>query len=122
MTLVVTEILPEAVVLGALFAVPRNQKCHLDRAEGLGHGYEEKHVTVRIGEGQRIALTYVAETSHVDNALRPYSWYRDLVVFGARGLGMLESLSKVSNRSKPRLTQNRNVSSGSGPSCRATTE
>lgn len=94
---------PNAVVLGAVFSIPTAEKRLLDRAEGLNVGYEEKQVTVRTREGAVRAQTYVA--TDIDDTLRPYSWYRDLVVSGARGLGLVasyvESLNSVPVREDP---------------------
>ena len=72
-----------AVVHGALFTIPKAEKHLLDRAEGLGNGYGEITVGVRSSEGTASARTYVASPTHVDDSLRPYAWYRDLVVSGA---------------------------------------
>ena len=75
------------------------EKEGLDRAEGLGAGYEELEVTVEAA-GERVsAYTYVAEDSHVDDTLAPYGWYRDLVVDGAEAIGLpaawIEGLRRV---------------------------
>jgi hypothetical protein len=72
-----------ALVHGALYVMSRSAKELLDQVEGLGNGYEETTVNVMSAEGSITARTYVAAASHVDDSLRPYSWYRDLVVSGA---------------------------------------
>ena len=72
------------VVWGVLFQIADNEKSDLDRAEGLGRGYDEVEVTVRqAGAGDRQAITYVADATYVDESLSPYSWYKQLVVRGA---------------------------------------
>ena len=70
-------------VHGVLYRLSAEEKAELDVVEGLGTGYDEISVTVRTPAGPREATTYVAATTHVDDSLRPYSWYRDLVVAGA---------------------------------------
>ena len=72
-----------ALVHGALYLMPLPAKRLLDQVEGLGQGYEETTINVMSSRGRVSARTYVAAASHVDDSLRPYSWYRDLVVSGA---------------------------------------
>ncbi len=69
-------------VMGSLFEIDPSEKPYLDRAEGLGFGYEEKEVTVVDESGLRIkARTYYA--TKIDESLRPYSWYLNHVTVGA---------------------------------------
>jgi len=59
----------------------------LDRAEGLGFGYEEKTVTLVSAAGREVeAFTYYATS--IDPALRPYHWYKEHVVRGASEHGL----------------------------------
>ena len=51
----------------------------MDRAEGLNYGYEEKSFKIE-GFGQ--CFCYVASESHIQENLRPYSWYKELVIVG----------------------------------------
>lgn len=71
-----------SVVHGVLYDIPESEKPALDRAEGLGHGYEEQTVIVETEGGAREALAYVA--TDIDEGLRPYTWYKAFVVAGAR--------------------------------------
>ena len=73
-------------VWGVLFEIARADKPQLDRAEGLGHGYDEKPVTIVTAAGPVAALTYFATA--VDASLPVHDWYRDLVVAGAREHGL----------------------------------
>lgn len=61
-------------VWGVVFELQELEKRDLDNAEGLGHGYSEKLVTVitRLGK-ECAALMYYADDKDVK--LRPYSWY-----------------------------------------------
>jgi gamma-glutamylcyclotransferase len=74
------------------------QKPDLDRAEGLGHGYEEKRVILKDSTGQTYeASMYFASQTHKNADLRPYSWYLGFVVEGAKQHGkhiLQEVLSK----------------------------
>ena len=73
----------EHVVYGVLFDLDARDKPALDRAEGLGHGYDEKRVTVLSAGGAPVeALTYVA--TRIDRTLKPFSWYLGHVLIGSR--------------------------------------
>jgi AIG2 family protein len=77
---------PSASVFGVLYKVASNDKAKLDKAEGLGSGYDETEIEVYRGAVQLKAKAYVATAT--DPALKPYSWYRALVVFGAKEHGL----------------------------------
>lgn len=70
------------VVYGVLYEIPIGEKPALDRAEGLGNGYEEKYVEVTFKEAPRVASIYYA--TDIDPSLKPYTWYKALVVAGAK--------------------------------------
>ena len=72
----------EARDFGVLYKVAAREKRDLDQAEGLGQGYAEIDIDV-LCEGERIAAKAYQATDIVQ-PLRPYSWYRALVVAGAR--------------------------------------
>jgi hypothetical protein len=70
-------------VYGVVFEIAVHEKPCLDAWEGLGSGYAEKQVTVTDTGGARYrAFTYYA--THVDSRLRPYHWYKEHVLRGAR--------------------------------------
>lgn len=76
----------EDVVWGVLYALDREGKGKLDHFEGLGRGYGERLVTVlAAGRPTRVSVYYATST---DLNARPYDWYRDLVVAGAREHGL----------------------------------
>ncbi|HVS66185.1 MAG TPA: gamma-glutamylcyclotransferase family protein [Thermoanaerobaculia bacterium] len=77
----------EPCVHGVVYEVGREELLQLDAVEG--HGYERREVAVRIeGEARTEvflpAVLYAARASAIDSGARPYTWYRDLVVAGAR--------------------------------------
>lgn len=71
-------------VYGVLYDFLDDDKPTLDKHEGLGKGYNEEQVKVITDGGEMGAYTYVADDSAVDDSLKPYSSYKDLVVEGAR--------------------------------------
>lgn len=77
------------VVWGVVFDIDPKQKPALDNAEGLGHGYGEKQVTVTDRSGRRCdCVMYYAEPSHLVAGRGPSSWYKRFVVEGARQHGL----------------------------------
>lgn len=68
-------------VFGVLFEFDKSELPALDAAEGLGHGYNHEYVRVITESGITRALTYVAAMK--EGGLRPYCWYRALVLAGA---------------------------------------
>jgi AIG2 family protein len=70
-------------VIGSLFLMDPCEKPALDKVEGLGGGYEEKLVNVKNDVGEVVeAVTYYA--TRIDSALKPYSWYLNHVIVGAK--------------------------------------
>ncbi len=82
------------VAHGAIFEISRAGKRLLDGIEGLGKGYREELLDLN-GSGHREKVfAYVAEHTHIDEELRPYSWYRELVVLGAEFHGFPDEYVK----------------------------
>ena len=68
-----------------LFDIDDADWVSLDRAESRGVGYERMSVEVEPRDGSRLLISaYFARDDHIDSRLKPYTWYRDLVVAGAR--------------------------------------
>ena len=80
---------PTDTIWGVIFSIDPAEKPNLDRAEGLGGGYDEKEFTVTDMEGnEHRTVAYIAEPSHIQKELLPYSWYKRFVVEGARRSGL----------------------------------
>ncbi|MGB5345768.1 MAG: gamma-glutamylcyclotransferase family protein [Woeseia sp.] len=65
----------------AIYEIETSHKIVLDRIEGLGQGYEL--LTLRddvFGD----CLTYVANPAVVNAAMRPFDWYKELVLLGCK--------------------------------------
>jgi hypothetical protein len=72
-------------VVGVLFSFDPAERAKLDDAEGVGKGYEPAMVTVINEKGRRRkVLTYLAAPDYIDDSLKPYGWYKDLVLAGGR--------------------------------------
>ena len=76
-------------VIGVLFSFDPAERAALDKAEGVGNGYEHATVTVINDKGRRRkVLTYLAAPDYIDDSLKPYGWYKDLVLAGATEHGL----------------------------------
>lgn len=67
----------------AVYKLNRREKAELDEIERLGSGYDEETIELP-GFGE--CFTYVATASHIDDGLRPFSWYKELVLAGCEYL------------------------------------
>lgn len=78
---------PANRVIGVVFDIEDAEKPELDRAEGLGRGYDQKRVAVTTVAGDSLTvLTYCA--TRIDVSLRPFHWYKEHVLRGAREYGL----------------------------------
>jgi hypothetical protein len=72
---------PDHRVHGGLFRIHAADRPALDRAEGLGKGYDACEVTLKTADGGVSAWTYVATDKRP--GLLPYGWYLHHVLIGA---------------------------------------
>lgn len=77
---------PGKRVIGVLYRIDDSDKKALDRAEGLGHGYDEIEALVLHDDNNVIAKAYQATAT--DESLTPYGWYKALVIAGAQENGL----------------------------------
>ena len=106
------------VIWGIIFEVDPAEKPNLDRHEGLGHGYAEKLATVIDAKNNGYPVfMYVAEDTHIDPTLRPYSWYKRFVVEGAHQhhlpadyIAHVETMPTAEDADRKRDATNRRVS------------
>ena len=78
---------PDEVVFGAVVQLRPGHKDQLDRIE---QGYEDIRVDVEWRGVVEPAFTYIARGSWTNDSLKPYTWYLNLVLSGARALGLPE--------------------------------
>ena len=105
---------PEDIVYGVLFEISENEKQDLDRIEGLGAGYEEKYVYVNLLDEERGIRAFTYYATKIDDSLKPYDWYKDFVVSGAREhnlpkvyIKLLEREESIDDSDKSRVDKNR---------------
>jgi gamma-glutamylcyclotransferase len=73
-------------VFGAIYEIDPAQKPDLDCIEGRGCGYVDHHLSLQYQGREYTCFTYVAQRSYIVDHLKPYHWYKQLVVLGARYL------------------------------------
>ena len=74
---------PDGHVHGVVFELHAGERYLLDRAEGLGAGYELVELDVALGDQRVEVFSYLAQPSYVDDSLVAFGWYHDLVLAGA---------------------------------------
>ena len=68
-------------VIGAVFQIAQSEHLVLDRLEV---GYHATPVNVVVGDKTVAAYMYEADSDTIDDTLRPYTWYREFVIAGAK--------------------------------------
>jgi len=88
---------------GVVYSLTRTQRDMLDEFEGPG--YITRDVSVRAQSGKFTAYVYVARPEHVEADLRPFDWYKSIVVAGARAHALpahyVESIDRVGASADP---------------------
>lgn len=77
---------PQDQVIGVIYEIADEEKPDLDRHEALGFGYEQKMVELETAWGRAQAWMYYA--TRLTSTLKPYHWYKEHVVIGARENGL----------------------------------
>ena len=72
------------IVWGVLFKIEKKEKPLLDKAEGLGKGYNEDSLTFYAeNNSQHVAQVYIADSNSINNSLVAYDWYKEFIITGA---------------------------------------
>ncbi|RTL59998.1 MAG: gamma-glutamylcyclotransferase [Sphingobacteriales bacterium] len=111
---------PADLVWGVLFTIDSNEKVLLDKAEGLGKGYNEDTFTF-FDEANKsyTAQIYLADSKSIDNTLLPYDWYKEFIVTGAiqnklpaEYISQLQSIICIHDPDEERGIKNYSILSG----------
>lgn len=78
-------------VYGAIYRLDPDHKNELDKFEGKGFGYIDIQIAIECNGSQYACFTYIAQESHIVGRLKPYDWYKRLVILGAQYLKLSES-------------------------------
>ena len=81
-------------VYGVLFSIDKSEESSLDKAEGYPkYGYDKKTIDVITIKGEKYrAVMYFAYD--IDSKKKPYHWYKEQVVQGAKEHGLPEDYIK----------------------------
>jgi AIG2 family protein len=83
---------------GVMFRIPIGERSALDAAEGPGYDRYEGFAVSRTDDDAEVSVTtYLANLRDLEPALRPYDWYRELVLAGAKQHGLPLSYQKTLN-------------------------
>jgi len=74
------------LIYGAIYKLNTEHKNDLDRFEGKGYGYLDSQITLDYNGNEYTCFTYLAQQSHIVSNLKPYHWYKELVILGAQYL------------------------------------
>ena len=97
----------------AIYELNGEEKAALDQIEGVGMGYSVEQIEVpNFGE----CFTYVATASFIDDDLRPYSWYKELVLAGCESLklpndyiAMIQAITAIVDPDQARHADNMKI-------------
>jgi hypothetical protein len=96
-------------VYGAIYQMDSAHKKALDSFEGNGNGYHNSQLTVELHGKEYSCFTYFAQQSYIENNLKPYHWYKNLVVLGAKHLqfpdGYVRSIELIESVEDPDETR-----------------
>jgi hypothetical protein len=97
------------LIYGAIYRLNTEHKSELDRFEGNGHGYIDKLIMLTHNGDEYSCFTYLARRSHIVDNLKPYHWYKKLVILGAQYLQLPEtyisSIATVESMEDPDQTR-----------------
>jgi hypothetical protein len=92
---------PEDIVHGIVYQFDPDEWPALDRYEGAtgnNPGYDRVAIQVHTDSGDRDVTTYLARKERVDESLKPYTWYLQLIRCGAEQHGLPEDYrQKIEN-------------------------
>lgn len=85
----------EDIVHGVVYQFDPIDWDELDEAE---RGYDRAGIQVHIDSGDRDVTTYLARRGRIDDSLKPYTWYLELIRCGAEQHGLPEDYrQKIEN-------------------------
>ena len=82
-------------VYGVLFSINKSEETSLDKAEGYPkYGYDKKPIDVITIKGEKYTSVRMYFANDIDPKKKPYHWYKEQVVQGAREHGLPEGYIK----------------------------
>lgn len=112
--------IPGELVWGVLFNIDNKEKPLLDKAEGIGLGYNEDTLTFfdQLSNSYS-AQVYIADNNSINNHLLPFDWYKEFIVTGgiqnhlpAEYISQLQSIICIDDPDEERKLKNYSILSG----------
>lgn len=105
------------IVWGVIFEIDDSEKANLDKAEGLGQGYNESTLSfLDLQNNSYEAQVYIADESAINEELYPYDWYKEYIVSGAKEndlpkeyIEKLEAITFIEDKDTERRSKNLGV-------------
>lgn len=100
------------IVHGAIYTLAAGHKRLLDEFEGKGLGYIDGQINI-LHQSQKIrCFTYLAQEDYIIDSLKPYHWYKQLVIHGARYLkfpdSYLSGIESIESLEDPEIDRRQN--------------
>lgn len=104
-------------IWGVLFQIDSDHKPTLDEFESVGIGYQTAVTNIRMSDGSHVhAWTYFALSTAIEDGLKPFTWYKDFVLRGARQHGLpshyrkyLDSIDAIADPDISRSRTNKDI-------------
>ena len=97
------------LIYGAIYKLKLEHKNELDNFEGKGYGYIDNQIALKHNGNEYKCFTYLAQQSHIVDNLKPYHWYKKLVILGAQYLefpgSYISSIEEVKSMEDPDSTR-----------------
>lgn len=95
----------QGLVYGAVYQLATEHKADLDRIEGPGYG--QTLLELEVNCKNYSCFAYIGLATHLDESLRPFHWYKSLIVLGAEFHGFpahyIQSLEQTPSMEDPDL-------------------
>ena len=99
------------LIYGAIYKLKPEHKNELDGFEGKGYGYLDNQIMLKHNGNEYCCFTYLAQQSHMVDNLKPYHWYKQLVILGAQYLELPEwyisSIEEIDSMEDPDQSRKR---------------
>ncbi|MCP5301144.1 MAG: gamma-glutamylcyclotransferase [Chromatiaceae bacterium] len=92
---------PPHLVHGVVFRIEPCQRAALDHAEGLGEGYDDIRLQVRMADGSYVE-TFAYRATRTDPDLEPFTWYVQHVLRGAFEHGLPDDYIRMLRATRAR--------------------
>lgn len=101
-------------IYGIIYRLDAEEKADLDRIEGKG--YDVDYLQIDTENGSMEVFTYLAAENYIDDSLKPYSWYKAIVMAGAEEHGFppeyihrIKEVTSITDPDRERATRELNI-------------